>query len=165
MQDLLSTLLLPLGWPWLAPQTTLSVCQCLKLGLVRGRTKSKFITEEESSKMESTTLFSCVFRWSCLAFCIKWFINQQIHYYYLASRGRTLATPPDLICPGFTWENFSDDDDVWSGLVWCGGGPEGGGFDGNPNWDIFYTERRTRWRKWLLECAALTCFNQITICR
>lgn len=64
MQDLLSTLLFPLGWPWLAPQTTLSVCQCLKLGLVRGRTKSKFITEEESSKMESTTLFSCVFRWS-----------------------------------------------------------------------------------------------------
>lgn len=73
--------------PW-----TVSVS--VKTQVRRRRTKTKFITEEESSKMVDSFFWTlvCSCLWLVVAFCIKWFINQQIYYYYFhfASRGRTL---------------------------------------------------------------------------
>lgn len=99
-----------------------------------------------------TLVCSCL--WLVVAFCIKWFINQQIYYYYshFASRGRTLLAPRvfHFFLVGERWCCLKD------------------AIHGNPNWDLSLPNRRrrrSRRSKWLLGVVlSLTCFNRIIIC-
>lgn len=135
--------------PW-----TVSVS--VKTQVRRRRTKTKFITEEESSKMVDSFFWTlvCSCLWLVVAFCIKWFINQQIYYYYFhfASRGRTLLASRVF--------HFFLVQERWCCLK--------DAIHGNPNWDLSLhhrRRRRSRRSKWLIGVVlSLTCFNRIIIC-